>query len=74
VISDSGGAPLIHGASGLRAGLTIDRGDGVISGTPTAAGSSSVTVAATDAYLNNSSTGFQWVTVAAPLTVSHASL
>ncbi len=46
--SDSGGLPLTYGATGLPAGLTINSSTGMISGTPTTPGTTSVTVTATD--------------------------
>src|SRR5579862_7231218 len=46
--TDSGGAALTYSASGLPAGLSINSSSGLISGTPTAAGTSSVTVTAKD--------------------------
>jgi large repetitive protein len=43
-----GTGPYVWSASGLPAGLTINSASGVISGTPTAAGTSTVTVTVTD--------------------------
>lgn len=42
-------APTSYGASGLPSGLSVNTGTGVISGTPTAAGTSTVTLTATNA-------------------------
>jgi len=42
--------PYAYGATGLPAGLTINTGTGLISGTPTAAGTSTVTLSATNHY------------------------
>ncbi|MEY9847964.1 putative Ig domain-containing protein [Streptacidiphilus sp. MAP5-3] len=57
--SDSGGASLTYTATGLPAGLSISS-SGLISGTPTAAGTSSVTVKATDSTGASGTTSFTW--------------
>ncbi|MEZ0066390.1 hypothetical protein ABIA32_002400 [Streptacidiphilus sp. MAP12-20] len=57
--SDSGGASLSYTATGLPAGLSISS-SGLISGTPSAAGTSSVTVTATDSTSATGSTTFSW--------------
>ncbi len=57
--SDSGGAALTYTATGLPAGLSISS-SGLISGTPTAAGTSSVTVKATDSTGASGSASFTW--------------
>jgi hypothetical protein len=53
-------APASYGAAGLPVGLTVNTGTGLISGTPTAAGTSTVTLSAT----NSGGTG------TAPLTLT----
>ncbi len=59
--TDSGtGQTLTYSASGLPAGLSIASGTGVISGTPTTAGTSSVTVTATDGTGASGSASFTW--------------
>lgn len=61
VASDSaGGQVLAYGATGLPPGLSIDRGSGLISGTPTTAGTYSVTVTVTDATGASGSARFTW--------------
>jgi Putative Ig domain len=58
--SDSGGATLSYSASGLPTGLSINASSGLISGTPSAAGTFTVTVTATDTTGASGSTGFTW--------------
>ena len=55
-----------YGATGLPAGLTVNSGTGLISGTPTAAGSSAVTLSATNRYGTGKATLTLTIAVAAP--------
>ncbi|MEY9872014.1 hypothetical protein ABH931_001488 [Streptacidiphilus sp. MAP12-33] len=57
--TDSGGASLTYSATGLPAGLIISS-SGLISGTPTTAGTSTVTVTATDSTGASGSASFTW--------------
>jgi hypothetical protein len=57
--TDSGGLSLTYSATGLPAGLSISS-SGLISGTPTTAGSSSVTVTAKDSTGASGSATFTW--------------
>jgi hypothetical protein len=54
------GQTLTYSASGLPAGLSINSSSGLISGTPTTAGTSSVTVTATDTTGASGSASFSW--------------
>jgi hypothetical protein len=64
--SDSAsGQTLTYGATGLPAGLSIGSTTGLISGTPTAAGSSAVTVTATDTTGASGSASFTFTISAA---------
>ncbi len=71
--SDSGSAALSYSASGLPAGLSINASTGVIGGIPTVARTSTVTVAASDGFINSGSTRFTWTIIGLPAS-SHASL
>lgn len=64
--SDPQGDALTYSAAGLPAGLTIGAGTGKITGTPTTAGTSSVTVTAQDPGGNRGSATFTWTISAAP--------
>jgi hypothetical protein len=59
--SDSAsGQTLSYSATGLPAGLSISSSSGLISGTPTTAGTSNATVTATDTTGAKGSTSFSW--------------
>jgi hypothetical protein len=58
--SDTAGGTLSYRATGLPAGLSISSSTGLISGTPTTAGSAQVTVTATDSTGPSGSTSFTW--------------
>ncbi len=59
--TDTAGGTLSYRATGLPAGLSINTSSGLISGTPTTAASSSVTVTATDSTGPAGSASFSWV-------------
>ncbi|MEV1092816.1 putative Ig domain-containing protein [Streptomyces microflavus] len=58
--AEGGTAPYTWNATGLPAGLTIASATGTISGTPTTAGTSKVTVTATDKVGRTGTTSFTW--------------
>ncbi len=66
-ISASGGAPpMIFSAAGLPDGLTMDT-TGLVTGTPTTKGNSTVTVTVTDSFLNTDTATFTWSVVESAL-------
>jgi hypothetical protein len=58
--SDGAGGTLSYRATGLPAGLSVNASSGLISGTPTTAGTSQVTVTATDSTGPSGSASFTW--------------
>jgi hypothetical protein len=70
----AGGQTLTYRATGLPAGLSISSSSGLISGTPTSAGTSSITVTATDTTGASGSASFTWTVTPAPLEVTTTSL
>ncbi|MYS22319.1 Beta-glucanase, GH16 family [Streptomyces sp. DvalAA-14] len=58
------GQTLTYSATGLPAGLSINPSSGLISGTPTAAGTSTVTVTAKDTAGTTGTTSFSWTVTA----------
>jgi hypothetical protein len=65
--SDSGqGRPLTYTATGLPPGLSVNSSSGLITGTPTTTGTSSVTVTAKDTTGASGSTTFTWTVVSSP--------
>ncbi|MCX4751091.1 M4 family metallopeptidase [Kitasatospora sp. NBC_01287] len=60
VATSGGTAPLSYAATGLPAGLSINSGSGLITGTPTTAGTSNVTVTVTDSAGKSGSASFTW--------------
>ena len=73
--SDSAsGQTLTYSATGLPAGLSISSSTGLISGTPTTAGSDSVTVTATDTTGASGSASFTWTVSAASSSCTAAQL
>lgn len=64
--------PTVFGATGLPTGLEVNTTTGVISGTPTAIGVSTVTITATNAGGTGSATLTMTVTLAAPVITSAA--
>jgi hypothetical protein len=59
--TDTAGGTLSYRATGLPAGLSISKSSGLISGTPTTAATSNVTVTATDSTGPSGSARFSWV-------------
>ncbi|GAB1646151.1 putative Ig domain-containing protein [Krasilnikovia sp. MM14-A1259] len=62
-----GEAPYTWAATALPAGLMLNPATGVVSGTPTSAGATTVTITATDTAKRSASTSFRWVAAAAPV-------
>jgi len=60
-------SPTSYGATGLPAGLTVNTATGLISGTPTAAGTSTVTLSATNSGGTGTATLTLTVTLPAPV-------
>ncbi|MFE4637166.1 putative Ig domain-containing protein [Streptomyces sp. NPDC056773] len=68
--AEGGTAPYTWSATGLPAGLAIDSSTGTITGTPTTAGTSNVTVTATDNAGKTGSTSFSWTITTAGTALS----
>jgi large repetitive protein len=68
--SDADGDVLAYSASGLPPGLSVAAGSGVISGTPSQAGSYTVNVGVQDSKGASASAAFSWTVFAAPLAIN----
>lgn len=68
--TDNAGKALTYKASGLPAGLAIDSSSGLITGTPTSVGVSSVTVTATDTGGVSGKASFTWTVDVSSATVT----
>ncbi len=68
--SDPDGDALTWSATGLPPGLVIGSGNGVISGTPTAAGTYTVGVTLSDSRGASTSTSFGWTVLPAPTVIA----
>ncbi|WP_409182058.1 putative Ig domain-containing protein [Amycolatopsis sp. VS8301801F10] len=66
VTASGGTSPYTYKADGLPAGLAIDSKSGSITGTPSAAGTSNVTVTATDSAGATAQAPFTWTVTTAP--------
>jgi hypothetical protein len=64
--SDPEGKPITYTASGLPPGLFIGTATGFISGTPSTAGTYTVTASVNDGVLNSPAQNFTWSVAAAP--------
>src|SRR5208337_1089351 len=62
--------PTGYGATGLPAGLSVNSGTGLITGTPSAGGTSTVTLSATNAGGTGTATLTLTISVAAPVITS----
>ena len=69
--TDTDGGTLSYSATGLPAGLSIDPARGLITGTPTTAGSWTVTVRATDSTGPSSSISIAWTVAAGGVPPEH---
>jgi len=67
IASDPDGGTLNYGAGNLPAGLSINTGTGVITGTFSAPGTSGVTVSVSDGQGGITTIGFLWTVTPAPL-------
>jgi hypothetical protein len=71
--SDPEGATLTYGATGLPAGVSVASSTGLVSGTPSTAGTYSVTATVSDGLLS-ASQSFTWTVVAADATAPVVSI
>ncbi len=70
IVAIGGTTPYAWTATGLPAGLSINATSGIVTGTPTTAGSSTVRVTAADAANRTSSAAFTWA-IAVPVVVTN---
>jgi large repetitive protein len=68
--SDADGDALTFSATGLPSGMAIGSGNGLISGTPSAAGNYTVNAAVQDGRGGSASATFAWTVLAAPTVIS----